>query len=108
MTCPCFFLTERQRLGRELLKACERLDWQEAISLVEKGEYTRAERHLVHTRISSSAECRSSLREHRWTHSSLFRKVAPTLQHSSVFIELLHPGLVVGHSGWTHKSSWQR
>ena len=59
----------------------------------------------VRRRISSSAECHSSLTEHRWTHSSLFRQVAPTLQHSSVFIELLHPGLVVGHSGWTHKSA---
>ena len=45
MTCPCFFLTERQRLGRELLKACDNSDWQEAINLAEKGEWTRAERH---------------------------------------------------------------
>ena len=46
LTCPCFLRTERQRqLGNQLFEACERLDWQEAISLVEKGEYTRAERH---------------------------------------------------------------
>ena len=46
MTCPCFLLTERpERLGRELLKACYNGDWQEAINLVEKGEWTRAERH---------------------------------------------------------------
>ena len=45
MTCPCFFLTERQRLGRELLKACGKRDWPEAISFVEKGEWTRAERY---------------------------------------------------------------
>ena len=29
--------------------------------------------HAVRRRISSSAECRSSLTEYRWTHSSLFR-----------------------------------
>ena len=61
--------------------------------------------HTVRRRIFSSAECHSSLTEHRWTHSSLFHQVAPTLQDSSVFIELLHPDLVVGHSGWTHKSA---
>ena len=39
------FLTERQRLGGELLHACRKHDWQKAISFVEKGEWSRAERH---------------------------------------------------------------
>ena len=37
MSCSCFLLTEGQRFGNELLKACKKDDGQKAISLVEKG-----------------------------------------------------------------------
>ena len=43
--CSCFLLTERQRLGVELVEACSLADWSKAIRLAENGEWTGAERH---------------------------------------------------------------
>ena len=60
--------------------------------------------HAVQRRISSSAECCSSMTEHRWTHSSLFHQVVLTCkQHSNVFIELLHSDIVVRHAYTTSR-----
>ena len=36
---------QKRQLGRQLLDACERGNWQEARSLIVKGEWTKAERH---------------------------------------------------------------
>ena len=52
--------------------------------------------HAVRRRIFSSAECRSSLTEHRWTHSSLFRQVVQLAAQQCV-----HLASPLGPSGQT-------
>ena len=36
---------QKRQLGRQLLDACVRENWEEARSLIVKGEWTKAERH---------------------------------------------------------------
>ena len=87
-----FSSSDRQELGRQLVEACRFAEWKKAISLLEKGEWTRAERHSVHKAITVFVAQQSVVSAHvTSSHSYVTTSSHSYKFHLSVLVLHHHP-----------------